>query len=195
MRNLLWLSIISSSLLLLLCFFQWKLIDIFTPFLMPVVWLVAYGFFFLLFILSAIQLFKRKSWKPVTIQLMTILLLFLIPFNQIVMDIDFKLNKSERNEVVTKVQDGIFNSNATYHSSLIHLPDRYMQLSAGGGDIMVEKQGEGNFILFFTFRGILDGFSGFVYSQSDKKPKSGLFGGDFKQIKRIEKNWYFVTSS
>ncbi|WP_156187528.1 hypothetical protein [Peribacillus loiseleuriae] len=179
-------------------FFQWELIEIFTPFLMPFVWLIVYGFFLVGFIVAIIGLFKKKDWKPFGIQIITILLLlllFLIPFNQIVLDIDFKVNKSERDEIILKIHDGTFSPNVSHNSSLMHLPDKYDHLSKGGGDIVIEKQGEHYSVLFFTFRGVLDSFSGFVYSPNDKKPQSGSFGGDFKQIVKIDENWYFVAAS
>lgn len=194
-KKTLWISIISSLLVILTQFFQWKLIEIITPFLMPFVWLIVYVFFFVVFIVSVIILFKKKEWKPFMIQMTTILLLYLIPFNQIVLNIDFKTNQLERFEVVSKIQDGTFKPNVSHNSSLIHLPNEYEHLSNGGGDIVIEKQGEEYSVLFFTFRGVLGSFSGFVYSPNDKNPQPHSFGGDFKQIEKIAKNWYFVASS
>lgn len=192
-RKLLWLSILSSLCMLLLQFFQWNLIEIFSPFLMPVVWLLVYGFFLAVFIVSTIRLLK-KNWKPFGVQIITILLLFLIPFNQIVLDIDFKVNTKERDEVISKIQDGTLKPNVPHNSSLIHLPDNYDHLSKGGGDIVIEKQGEKYSVLFFTFRGVLDGFSGFVYSPNDQEPQLRSFGGNLKEIVKIEDYWYFIAS-
>ncbi|PZX08220.1 hypothetical protein C7437_1011344 [Psychrobacillus insolitus] len=192
---LFWLSILSCLLLIFLQFFQWNLIEIFTPFFMPFVWFLVYGFFLVVFIVSIIWLFKKKDWKPFVVLIITILLLFLIPFNQIIIDKDFKENKSDRNEVIYKIKDGTFEPNVSYNSSLIHLPDEYEHLSKGGGDIVIEKQSESYSVLFFTFRGVLDGFSGFVYSPNDKKPQLDSFGGDFKEIVKIDEYWYFVSSS
>lgn len=191
----LWLSIISSLFIITLQFFQWKLVEMFTVFVMPFVWLFLYIFFLVVFILSIIRLFKKKEWKPLFIQAITIVLLLFIPFNQVALNVDFKLNKSERNEVISKIQDGTYKPNVSHNNSLIHLPDDYTDLSKGGGDIIVEKEGEDYSILFFTFRGVLDNFSGFVFSPNDKKPHSHLFGGDFKEVVKMEENWYFVSSS
>ncbi|MNR19056.1 hypothetical protein D3C85_1358200 [compost metagenome] len=55
-------------------------------------------------------------------------------------------------------------------------------------------QEHGGDVFFFTFRGILDNFSGFIYSSSDQEPQQEDFGGDFKEIKRIDNNWYWVSS-
>jgi hypothetical protein len=193
-KNLLKVSIISSLLIVFLQFFQWKLIEVLTVFLMPFLWLGIYGLFLVVFILSIVGLIKRKDWKPFVIQSITILLLFLIPFNKIVLDIDFKLNQSERSEVISKIQDGTLIPNVSHNSSLIHLPKEYDQLSSGGGDIVIEKRGDKYAVLFFTFRGVLDNFSGFVFSPYDTRPLPRSFGGDFKDIVRIDKNWYFVGS-
>ena len=195
MKMIFWLAITSSSFIISLQFFQWKIIEIITPFLMPFVWLLAYGFFLGVFIVTIIWLIMQKDWKPFGVLLITIILLFLIPFNQIEIDRDFKVNKSERDEVISKIQDGSFKPNVSYNSSLIHLPHEYEHLSKGGGDIVIEKQSENTSILFFTFRGVLDSFSGFVYSPNDQKPQLGSFGGDFKEIVKIDENWYFVSSS
>jgi uncharacterized membrane protein YccF (DUF307 family) len=71
---------------------------------MPVVWLIVYGFFLAVFVVSTIMLFK-KNWKPFGVQIITILLLFLIPFNQVVVDINFKVNQTERDGVKKSLQN------------------------------------------------------------------------------------------
>ncbi|KIL43121.1 hypothetical protein KR50_35240 [Jeotgalibacillus campisalis] len=171
---------------------QWKLVEILTPFVMPVVYLAVYGFFLAVLIMTLIDLIRRRNWKAIGIQAAAIVLLFTVPFNQIVLEMDFNMNKSERLEVVAQVQDGSLQPNVMHNSSLIRLPEEYSSLSNGGGEIVVEKHEDDYSVLFFTFRGILDGFSGFVYS--NKKPETNAFGGDFKEVERMAEDWYFVTS-
>ncbi|MDG5471443.1 hypothetical protein P6709_06765 [Jeotgalibacillus sp. ET6] len=189
---LLWLSITSSLLVLLLQLVQWKLVEIFTPFVMPVVYLAVYGFFLVVLIMALIDLIRRRNWKAIGVQAAAIVLLFIVPFNQIVLDMDFNMNKSERLEVVAQVEDGSLQSNVVHNSSLIRLPKEYSSLSNGGGEIVVEKHENDYSVLFFTFRGILDGFSGFVYS--NEKPGNNAFGGDIKVIEKMDEDWYFITS-
>ncbi len=191
-KKLILLSLISSTLVILFEFFQWKIIDLITPFLMLPVLLLVFGFFIVLTVLAAIALFKSKNWQPIAIQAMTIILLFNIPFTQIVLDLDFKMNKSVREKIVQMVENGTLKPD---ESSLIQLPDKYRYLSSGGGEIVVEKSGGSLSILFFTFRGVLDGFSGFIYSAGGQKPSKKAFDGDFKEIDKLDKNWYFVSSS
>ncbi|WNB90949.1 hypothetical protein [Bacillus sp. NEB1478] len=194
MNNQLKASIISSLLILLLPFLQWKLMDLLTLLLMPFAWLVVYGSFIVIFILSIIRLFKKKDWNPLGIQIIAIVLWILIPFNQIVIDLDFKWNESQRNEVIAKVNDGTLKPNVSYNPTLIHLPNEYKNLSNGGGDIVIEKHGENYAVLFFTFRGILDNFSGIVYSPNDRKP-THFFGEDFIEIEKLDDHWYFVAAN
>jgi hypothetical protein len=95
-NQLLVLALASSILVILLEFFQWYLVDILTEFLMLPVWLVIFGFFIFITIKATIRLFKKnKDWKPLTIQIITILLWFYFPFTQVILDLDFKSNRSE----------------------------------------------------------------------------------------------------
>lgn len=174
--------------------FRWSLVDVFTVFLMPFLWLLTVGFFIVGLVLSISGVFKAKYWKPLLIQLITILLLFLVPFNDIALKLDFMMKKEDRVEVISMIGNGKLNPNVSHNTSLIKLPKKYNQLSKGGGEIVVEGQGDSYAVLFFTMRGILDGFSGFVYSPNGTKPGKNDFGGDFKEIDKVDENWYFVVS-
>jgi hypothetical protein len=191
-NRLIILSLVSSILVILVAFFQWNLVDIITEFLMLPIWLLVFGFFIVITVKTIINLFKNKDWKPFTIQLLTILLWLFFPFTQVMLDLDFKMNKVEREEVVEMVENGALKPNVSHNSSLILLPEKYARLSKGGGEIVIDKSG--NLVLFFTYRGMLDNFSGFVYSPNDKKPSKRDFDGDFKQIEKLDENWYFVGS-
>ncbi len=193
-KSILILSIISSVLMIGMAFFQWLLVEILTPFLMPFLWLGAGGCFLAVTVLSIIALFKKWDWKPALIQVVTVLLLFFFPFTKVVLDIDFNMNKAERETVVEKVEEGKLIPNVSHNDSLIHLPEEYDELSKGGGDIIVEEKRGETMILFFTFRGILDSFTGFVYSSSGRKPRSGDFGGDFIEVEKLDDHWYVVVS-
>ncbi|MFB7138461.1 hypothetical protein ACFCYN_02230 [Gottfriedia sp. NPDC056225] len=192
-KSLLLLSIISSIIVITFEFTQWHIEDILTVFLMPFVLLIIFGFFLFVTVISFIVLFKNKNWKPVVVQIITILLLIFVPFNQIVLNADFKKHKPEREKVVKMVSNGSLKPNVSYNKTLIHLPKKYAPLSKGGGEIVVEGDGNNIKILFYTFRGVLDNFSGFVYSPHTK-PSLNDFGGDFKQIEKLDKDWYFVGS-
>ena len=155
-RKLLILSIASSVLVILYEFFQWRIIDIVTEFLIFPIWLIVFVFFIVITVRTVIHLFKYKNWKPITIQILTIILLFFFPFTEIVLDIDFKINKSERENVTEIVENGTLKPNISYNSSLILLPKKYQHLSKGGGEIEIEKTDKGYFILFSSL--LIEGF-------------------------------------
>jgi len=158
------------------------------------IWLFVYAFFIIMTIWTLIHLFKKRKWQPFLIQLITISLWFSFPFNQVNLDLNFKIHQDKREEVATKIENGVIKPNVSDSPSLIQLPKKYTQLSKGGGDIAVETKGKAKSILFFTYRGMLDNFSGFVYNPNDNKPSKSDFNGDFKQIKKVHKNWYYVSS-
>ncbi|MEW4210136.1 hypothetical protein Q0O85_16425 [Priestia megaterium] len=192
--RLLLLSLTSSLFVILVSLFQWDLVDIITEFLMLPIWLFVYAFFIIMTIWTLIHLFKKRKPQPFVIQLITISLWFLFPFNQVNIDLNFKIHQDKREEVATKIENGVIKPNVSDSPSLIQLPKKYTQLSKGGGDIVVETKGKAKSILFFTYRGMLDNFSGFVYNPNDNKPSKRDFNGDFKQIKKVHKNWYYVSS-
>ncbi|MGG1887797.1 hypothetical protein ABDI02_17455 [Priestia megaterium] len=193
-NRLLLLSLISSLLVILVSLFQWDLIDIITEFLMLPIWLFVYAFFIIMTIWTLIHLLKNRKWQPFVIQLITILLWLFFPFNQINLDLNFRSHQDKREEVATKIENGVIKPNVPNSPSLIQLPKEYTQLSKGGGDILVETKGKAKSILFFTYRGMIDNFSGFVYNPNDNKPSKSDFNGDFKQIKKVHKNWYYGSS-
>jgi hypothetical protein len=49
---------------------------------------------------------------------------------------DFKMNKSEREEVIKMVENGSLKPNVSHDSLLIHLPKEYEHLSKGGGKLL-----------------------------------------------------------
>ncbi|BCB02473.1 hypothetical protein [Bacillus sp. KH172YL63] len=193
-KSILILSITASVLMIGLAFLQWNLVEILTPFLMPFAWVASWGYFLTVAVFSLILLFKERNVKPALIQTITVLLLVFFPFTKVVLDMDFKLNKGDRETVVKKVESGDLVPNVAHNDTLIHLPEEYDGLSKGGGEIVVEEKNGETMILFFTFRGILEGFTGFVYSSSDEKPRTGDFGGDFIEIEKLEDHWYVVSS-
>lgn len=192
--RLLLLSLMSSLLVILVSLFQWDLVDIITEFLMLPVWLFVYAFFIIITVWALIHLFKNRKWQPVVIQFITIILWFFFPFTQVNLDLNFKIHQEKREEAAAKIENGVIKPNVPDSPLLIQLPKEYTQLSKGGGDIEVETKGKSTSILFFTYRGMLDNFSGFVYNPNDHKPSKSDFDGDFKQIEKVRKNWYYVSS-
>ena len=194
------LAIVSSILLVLLSAFQWSLVEIITVFLMVplsgAVWLFFIGC--IISSLTCLCKFKdigRKSLAPIGIQAITFLLVIYVPFTMLWLKADFILNKGKRDEVVALVLNGELKPNVPHNSSLIHLNDNFSGLSRGGNDIVIESHEGLTYVFFFTFRGILDNYSGYLYVPKGGFPEkySDLNETDATEIKHIENNWYFVS--
>jgi hypothetical protein len=196
-----WFSLIIGSCLILVNLFSWSLVDLLTVFIQPILEFLVWCLFFSAFLGSFIYIFfnlkrhKAKALLPFLINIITFLLVVYVPFTDIWLYLDFQTNFAERKQVISLVESGELKPNVSYTDTLIALPEEYKNTSKGGGDILLEKKGDKKMILFFTFRGISDNFSGFVYSPDNQKPSSGDFSGDFKQIKKIKDRWFWVASS
>jgi hypothetical protein len=59
---------------------------------------------------------------------------------------------------------------------------------------VVQRDGDKLKILFFTFRGVLDSFAGFVYTSDDSAPKNGDFAGEFIINRKVQDRWYYVSA-
>ncbi len=195
-----YLAIISSFLLILLYAFQWSLVEIITVFLMMplsgVVWLFFIGC--IISSLTCLLKFKdigKKSLAPIGIQVTAFLLVIYVPFTMLWLNVDYIINKEQRDVVVAQILSDQLKPNVEHNSSLIHLGDNYSGLSRGGNDIVIENHAGLTYVFFFTFRGILDNYSGYLYVPEGGSPEkySDLNETDVTEIKQIENNWYFVS--
>jgi hypothetical protein len=93
--------------------FQWDLVDVITEFLMLPVWLVVYAFFITITICTLIHLFKNKKWQPLAIQLIAIAAWIYFPFDQVNLDLNFKIHQNKREEIAAKIENGIIKPNVS----------------------------------------------------------------------------------
>ncbi|WPD22301.1 MAG: hypothetical protein SD837_19175 [Candidatus Electrothrix scaldis] len=178
----------------------WELIDILTPFIFPLILMGVLVIFWATLAWSLVHVLRKKRYRntfsffPLGVQLLALLIIMTVPFTSIMLDLDFKRNLKERENVVSWVISGELKPNVAHNTSLILLSDEQRHLSKGGGEIMVEKRSGETFVFFFTFRGVLDNFSGFMYRSDGSNPQRNDFGGDFAEIKQIKENWYWAAS-
>lgn len=168
-------SIISSILLVLIYAFKWSLVEIITVFLM----MPLYGFVWLFFIvclvfsLTGLLDFKSigiKCFVPLGVHVVALILVAYVPFTMLWLKADYMINKEQREQVVDKVLNGELQPNVKYNASLINLSDGYPRLSRGGNDIVVEDHEGLTYVFFFTFRGVLDNYSGYLYVPKGGSP-------------------------
>lgn len=62
-----------------------------------------------------------------------------------------------------------------------------LKLPQRGGDVIVHYGKKNASVFFYTYRGLIDNFSGFIYAPNDVKPNEDDFNSIFKDIKKIEK--------
>lgn len=192
-NKLLLLSLVSSGIVILYEFFKWKLAEVTSVFLILPVMIGVFGLFLVITVIALVALFKKKKWIPLVIQAATVILLVTVPFNKITLDIDFKWNKQGREKVVEMVKNGDLKLNEDYNPGFVSLPKGYKNLSSGNY-IAIEKTNSGYRILFYTYSGVLDNFSGFLYTTEKQGPSKDALMGDIKEIDKLDKNWYFVAS-
>lgn len=196
----LYFSIGSSVLLILITTFRWYLIN--TLIVFPAIFI---GLFFIIILFMNITLSiihivrhvredKFRAIIPLTIGIIALLIIRFVPLVNIAITLDFNMNFNDREKVVSMIKAGELQPNVFYNNSLISLPKDYAHLSKGGGEVVIEREGDRLKVLFFTFRGMLSGSTGFVYVSDDSGLYAGDFGTDFIQIKKKKENWYWMIS-
>lgn len=75
----------------------------------------------------------------------------------------------------------------------ISLPAGSKYLS-DGDTVFVWRDGKDSWTLFFTFKGVLDSFAGFVYATNGKIPPADAFLGNPIEIIKMAPNWYWYSS-
>lgn len=199
-KLVLYFSIIMSGLLILINIFRWKLVEILTVFLEPFLELIIGATFLVVLIWSIIHFTKNvrklkyKALLPMVINLIALVIVIFVPFTNIMLNLDFNLNLKDREKIVSMVQSGELKPEILYGQNLIQLPEEYKHLSKDGGEIVIEKDGDTLKIFFFTFRGILDNFSGFAYISDNSKLSQMDFNGDFDQIIKKREHWFWGAS-
>lgn len=100
---------------------------------------------------------------------------------------------SKREEVVNLVKNKELISDISERPDLIKLPLKYRNLSEGGGEIIIEND-QGLSVLFYTFRGVVDNFAGFVYKENNMDiTKEDFNCGNILDSKKLKDNWFWVS--
>jgi hypothetical protein len=195
-------AVISGGALLLLQIIRWPLTSIITPFLEPVVELAAGVCVLVVLVGSFIHAIRHHrqargtGWLPFGVCVLTAGLIYIVPFNLIYMDGNFYLLRHWRAAVARSIVSGPegHKENSGGRGDFISLPPHQSILSSGGGDIVIDHRDGRVFVLFFTYRGILDSFSGYVYSPDDTPPAKDQFLGDGVEIWRVSPHWFWYAS-
>lgn len=191
-------SIVTCSVLVLLSAFEWTLIDWLTPFLfLPLIgaaWLAFGG----AVLFGAFQWIRRrregiKPGAPLLLCAITLATVLFVPFTNIWLWIDFHTKVAEREAVVQRIYSGQLQPNVPHNKRLIALGDG-RKLSMGGNEVLVDVHDGKTYVLFFTYRGIMDNYSGFLFV-----PKGGAPGNFSEmndrtaQLTKFSESWYYAS--
>jgi hypothetical protein len=75
---------------------------------------------------------------------------------------------------------------------VVHLPWA-SGTSNGGGDVLVSRNTHGLSVLFFTYRGILSHYSGYLYRSDTLSLPVEVFGDRVCESQRMEQHWFFAA--
>ncbi|MET3683427.1 hypothetical protein ABID56_001522 [Alkalibacillus flavidus] len=187
-------SIGSSLMILMLKFFHWTINELLSSFQFFVFSTFAYSAFLIVAAIGLVVLFAHKDWKHLAIQGVAVILFFLIPFDQVVLEADYHSTEEQRTAVVDMVlNDELASTNSGYVASIIELPDQYKHLSVNG-EVYIEREEDHTSLLFLSDGGFLDSFAGIVYSSTNEEPQTGDFNGHYRAVNKLEDNWFSVSA-
>ena len=196
-RIALTLSVTTSAALLLVLMFEWNIVDAITPFLvLPLLALVWLSILVSLVWALAHGYRQRRdgfaAFVPLFVSVCAIVAAVSVPFTEIWLYANFHVDKDARERVVSEIRSGKLKPNVSHNGYLIALPLGH-HVSMGGNEIMVQGAPERPFVFFFTYRGILDNYSGFLWVPSGQNPQQFLDAAEpGTEIVSYGGNWYFI---
>jgi hypothetical protein len=195
-------AITSSVTLLMALMFQWNIIDEFTLFiglpLLGLAWLiVVFGATW-----SIIYAYRHRrdgppAFSPILVYSCVIAIALFTPFTRLWLDANFHIYKAAREQIIAKVRSrdfksGDFKEKVYYDYSVISLPEGY-GVSMGGNEMIIQGERTNPFIFFFTYRGILDNYSGFLWVPKGANPQQFWDAKEAgTEIESFGDNWYFI---
>lgn len=157
--------------------------------------LILFVFTIVLFIISVITIFKNykdtkvKSFFPLFLSIVLLFLLIFRPFSPLFQTIEFSLNLDEREEVADQILNGEIQP-SNERRDLYQVPKHYNQSTISNGKEVLKMDDK---LLFFKVRGILDNFSGYVYSPDGTEPTNEDVQADIIELRKMNAYWYYVA--
>ena len=193
----LYFSVGSALFLLLALAFQWNLVDVLTPFLILPLLGLAWLLVLIAVVLATAHGYRHRTQGaralgPLLVAFSALVLALFVPFTQLWLHANFSWNQAEREQIVDQIKAGALVPNVAHNPNLIALP-KGSGLSMGGDEILVEAPLSDPYVFFFTFRGILDNYSGFLWVPDGGKPEEFYDARQpGTQIEPLGGQWYFI---
>ncbi|WOV84389.1 hypothetical protein PGH26_00125 [Sporosarcina jeotgali] len=132
---------------------------------------------------------KGKNLVPLVMSLLLFFLLLANPLSPLIQKAEFNFNLDERDEIANLILDGKIQSSNT-RGDLFHIPANYKGSSLSDGKEVMKVNEK---LVFFTNRGILGNFSGYVFSPNGVEPNDKDLAANIVKLKKMKKNWYYVS--
>src|SRR5579872_2824307 len=197
-------AIVASSCYLAVILLRWQLVAILTVFLEPFVELGATGLLLAALLWSLVVLIRRWWQHKVDLQVVSALVLclgalsiyFFVPIDRLMIEADFRIHLQRRTQIASEIVAGKWEGKVIQRGGRgesIDLSGADQHLS-DGGEVLFWQEGKQDVVLIMTFRGVLDSFSGFVYSSNDQPPPHDAFLGNPVEVERLGPHWYWYAS-
>jgi hypothetical protein len=187
---------VGAALILLLAF-QWYLVDWVTPFIFVPLLMLAWACFALGAVWAAAHLIRRRAeWRtaclPLTVAALFFLIAVFVPFTRLTIEYEYWIHRAAREAILNQIAAG---SLRPASDSLLTLPSSAPLVSRGGNQVIVEMHDGSPYVLFFTFRGMLDSYAGFLHVPHGGDPKKfeDLNETDRSEIEHRDGDWFFVS--
>ena len=145
----------------------------------------------------AAALRTRGSWSrflPAIFCSTALAAAWLVPFDTLWLKADFLLRRRDRESVIAQLRSGAISARFPGNSiELVALPSS-PAVSRSGNDILVSGSREDPFVFFYTFRGVLDNYAGFLHVPPGHRPDEFIAAGEHPFLTRkFDDNWFFLS--
>jgi hypothetical protein len=190
---------VAALVVVLLAAFEWSIIDVVTGFLFGplqgVAWLLLLvGLIWAIVVRVRSTVPGRAASYPLLICVAGIATALYVPWTTLWLAANERVHRTDRERIVRQVQEGSLRPNVSYNGSLIALKSGSPDVSKGGNEIVVEEHNGRQYVFFYTYRGILDNYSGFLFVPAGADPR--LFSGAADVSTAMEPRsaqWFFMV--
>ena len=117
-----------------------------------------------------------------------------VPFDALWLKADFILRRSDRESIIAQLRSGAISAPFPGHPiGLIALPSS-PAVSRSGNDILVSGSRQDPFVFFYTFRGVIDNYAGFLRVPPGHLPDEFTAAGDQPFLtEKFGDGWFFLS--
>jgi hypothetical protein len=190
---------VAALVVVLLAAFKWSIIDVVTGFLFGplqgVAWLLLLvGLIWAIVVRVRSTVPGRAASYPLLICVAGIATALYVPWTTLWLAANERVHRTDRERIVRQVQEGSLRPNVSYNGSLIALKSGSPDVSKGGNEIVVEEHNGRQYVFFYTYRGILDNYSGFLFVPAGADPRGFSAAADVSTaLEPRSAQWFFMV--